>query len=1023
MADDPTDDSGGRRGRKGRRARRKEREEEASATPPEETVEEVQSRAQWRKKAAAERVDDLKKEQENLQKILKTEEDTYAIKELQKALAETNAELLKTQREHMRDLARLQKEIPHELREQVRELEKVVKEEERRAKAVEESAQAAANLGKSLGKAFRVTRGGVIDVTNLSDKFGELGKAISSGKKGLMEFGLNFAKAFGGSYLQMVIDMATMLVKLAMEVENVGRNMRRTTGMSKKLAASLESAIPAVREFTHEFDGLADSAAVLYRNFTDFSMINTEVASQLALEATMLNRLGVSYESYADGVQLSTKALGVSAEDSGDVMRDLTAYAMNIGMDVGQLTSGFALSREHVSKFGADGVKAFKDLARTSKITGIDLQRLFAITSKFDTFEGAAEQAGMLNAALGGNFVNAMDLMMETDPAARFDMIRDAIQNTAGSFQDMEYYQRIFYARAAGLDNVSELALVMSGRYDLLGEKMNDNASDYVSMAEKAKTFQTVQDEIATLIQRNIKILPQVMEGIEKIMRWLASPAGQKTITEFFKNAERLVTTAANNIPKILAALPAVAEATSILGPAMALIGAAGAFGLGVFQGVIGNWVTDKWKGRKGGGGGGGGAPVRGDFSSRRAFRAEQRAYNSKPQVRARAAAAAAEKNKPGFFKSMTKSVGDGLKKAQAWSRARQGGFIGNAEAARAAQPRHLGGGGGGSNWFDAKQAAKAKDLAKATAAAGDDAAVATSKFAKMKNFLGRANRALGKVAGPLAVATSLWLGHSAVMDQQAKRTDKQLTQWEETNSILGASIGYFISGSYEFADFLSGGFIDTFKGALGMGGASGDEFELTGGSGLMDYFMGDKVKKGQSFLATEATDIGNALDTLRNKTRGIFGADLIGGRANQMVDDQGRDSLRNTREFQDRQRKMQDALTKRADAGVAGAEEALIKHVEEFGSYEAQPALDSASKALKAKMEKAEVEKMRRQVRAQLDQAGDYRMPQGRQVAAGDNKVTVQLMLDGKVLDERTISTMGAAAGFGGITGMGYSP
>ena len=63
----------------------------------------------------------------------------------------------------------------------------------------------------------------------------------------------------------------------------------------------------------------------------------------------------------------------------------------------------------------------------------------------------------------------------------------------------------------------------------------------------------------------------------------------------------------------------------------------------------------------------------------------------------------------------------------------------------------------------------------------------------------------------------------------------------------------------------------------------------------------------------------------------------------------------------------------------------------------------------------------MHRQVRAELDRAGDHRLVESNMVPAGDNKVTVQLMLDGKVLDERTISTMGAAAGFSGITGYGF--
>ena len=49
-------------------------------------------------------------------------------------------------------------------------------------------------------------------------------------------------------------------------------------------------------------------------------------------------------------------------------------------------------------------------------------------------------------------------------------MIRDSIQSTAGSFENMGYYQRIYMAKAAGLKDVGELALMMSGNYELLDE-------------------------------------------------------------------------------------------------------------------------------------------------------------------------------------------------------------------------------------------------------------------------------------------------------------------------------------------------------------------------------------------------------------------------------------------------------------------------------------------------------------------------------------------------------------------------
>ena len=118
--------------------------------------------------------------------------------------------------------------------------------------------------------------------------------------------------------------------------------------------------------------------------------------------------------------------------------------AKALGVAPAQLSAQFAEMGPQLAKFGTQGGKAFKELARISKLTGMEMSKVLAITNKFDTFEGAAEQAGQLNAALGGNFVNAMDLMMATDPAERFGMIRDAILDTGLTFDDMSYYQKQF---------------------------------------------------------------------------------------------------------------------------------------------------------------------------------------------------------------------------------------------------------------------------------------------------------------------------------------------------------------------------------------------------------------------------------------------------------------------------------------------------------------------------------------------------------------------------------------------------
>ena len=186
------------------------------------------------------------------------------------------------------------------------------------------------------------------------------------------------------------------------------------------------------------------------------------------------------------------------------------------------MAADFASAGPHLAKFGRDAEQAFKSLAITAKSTGIEVGRLLQITEKFDTFEGAAEQAGKLNAALGGNFVNSMELLTETDPAARFEMMTNAIKDAGLSFDDMSYYQRKFYADAMGLSDVSELALALSGNTAALGKEARMTAADYEEMAARAETVQNFQERLNVVFAEMIPIVEPLVDMLEDMVKFMA---------------------------------------------------------------------------------------------------------------------------------------------------------------------------------------------------------------------------------------------------------------------------------------------------------------------------------------------------------------------------------------------------------------------------------------------------------------------------------------------------------------------
>jgi hypothetical protein len=313
----------------------------------------------------------------------------------------------------------------------------------------------------------------------------------------------------------------------------------------------------------------------LATGFTDFTMLADKQREAIAESAiTMERAYGIAQGDFAKGMQNASKMMGMTAIQAETYQRELAATAEALGLPPAQLASQFASMGPQFAKFGNQAGKAFKDLARISKITGMELEKVLAITNKFDTFEGAAEQAGQLNAALGGNFVNAMDLMMATDPAERFEMIRDAIMSTGLTFDDMSYYQKQFYTNALGLSDVGDLALMMSGNMDMLGGATNATAKELVEQKQRAADLMTIQEELNAIFLENAEIFLDYLPLLKDIVSTIKDYAGVIAVTIGVVKGLSVIAGTLNAVQTIRNALTAssIASETSLTGARQAQI-------------------------------------------------------------------------------------------------------------------------------------------------------------------------------------------------------------------------------------------------------------------------------------------------------------------------------------------------------------------------------------------------------------------------------------------------------------------
>jgi hypothetical protein len=313
-----------------------------------------------------------------------------------------------------------------------------------------------------------------------------------------------------------------------------------------------------------------------------------------------MGELGVSNESFAQTTQMATKMLGVSAGQMQNTTREIATYAQEMNMDMGQMFQQLGQAGPQLAKYGNQGIDTFKRLQHVFKITGLEMNKVLQMTSKFDTFEGAARQAGMLNAALGSNMVNAMELMTETDPVGRFQMLRNAILDTGLTFDKMSYYQKNFYKDALGLSDVGDLAMMLSGDMKNLAGATQRNSKEWAEFKNQAASVQSLMDLFQATVASMVPVITPAMNVIKSFFEYLNSDGGKwlRTTIQLFiglKVATMTVKFAFNTLTLGLGKFAVKAfmasKAGTAVGGAIGAIGTAAvtaAPGLAILMGVFG---------------------------------------------------------------------------------------------------------------------------------------------------------------------------------------------------------------------------------------------------------------------------------------------------------------------------------------------------------------------------------------------------------------------------------------------------
>ena len=355
-------------------------------------------------------------------------------------------------------------------------LRKLVQDKENLGVMEEMSSKTDSVLQLTFGLSDAATKFG-LNLQNPLAAFAGIGKSIQQ---------INSDAAFGA--------IAFNSLQLALAQDQAAVSFNIATSQAGTFTSQIAATERELFNFGISSDDVGKSFQSLFNNFTNFTELLPSQQMEVAKTTAVLQKFGVSNETTAQNIQLATNALGMGTTAAVELQRELLVFAQELGVSGQQIASDFQQFGPQIAALGSEGVDAFKALAAQAKSTGLELQALVTLTDQFNKFDTAAQSVGKLNALLGGPFLNTLELVNETNPARRMELLKDALDDAGASFDSMDFFQRKALASAMGL-NEAQLAMLMRGSLDRVMPTPK-TAAELEEMQLQSQNFNTVLEEI-----------------------------------------------------------------------------------------------------------------------------------------------------------------------------------------------------------------------------------------------------------------------------------------------------------------------------------------------------------------------------------------------------------------------------------------------------------------------------------------------------------------------------------------------
>jgi hypothetical protein len=325
------------------------------------------------------------------------------------------------------------------------------------------------------------------------------------------------------------------------------------------------------------FENSAAALQSLVQTQVGFLHSSKSAQKEMATQVALMERVGISTDTSAEMMNVFTINMGKSQKTAIQMTKALSSMGSVLGNSQ-KFLENFQESLKTLAVYGDDAVDVFSGMAAAARTAGVEVGTLTGMASKFDTFAEGAETVGKLNALLGSQLSSTEMLLMTEDK--RIETLIQQVQISGESFSDMNKFQQMAIANAAGISDMNEAQRIFGmnmGDYKKYQKDMERQASMQENFNKAIEATIPLQEkfaqfmaEFALFVQPLANIAGLILEKITALMASMNS--GTKTVIGLVAAGTLLYTAFAG----IGAALPVVgAGAAAMTGGLTALTAAA----------------------------------------------------------------------------------------------------------------------------------------------------------------------------------------------------------------------------------------------------------------------------------------------------------------------------------------------------------------------------------------------------------------------------------------------------------------